>query len=381
MQARANARIRRIHQERDQKKPGEALDKLKEAIGDYRQALEANQENSLARAQLAAALMESGQFKQAVGELEHVLKLDENYPDLLLKRAQALMKSGEGRPDRAYADFLAAGRLFKGRGLFDDADTAYSGAVGLLKDGVEGSRQDQAKVHAELAEVQENRAFVAGNEDRRRKLFRAACEHFSAATNLDEKVLSNWDGLARCQTLLKEWKEARETYEKALKLSPGHLALTESLALVLIQLKEWDEAARRYLAIIEVQPKVLLYRLNLAAIYLQPIPPEKNVRPERLEMALSSLEAASKVEGLSQQSFLWPSLAAVQLAAGKVDEYKATRTRMFEASKTSVGDDANEEANNLAWAAAFAEDTPEGAGARSSWPSRPFPAHRKIPTI
>ena len=122
---------------------------------------------------------------------------------------------------------------------------------------------------------------------------------------------------------------------------------------MLVQLKEWDEAAKAYQAIIQHQPKVLAYHLYLAAIYLQPFPPS----PERLEVALLRLEDASKLEGLSQQSFLWARLAVLRLAAGRLDEYKAARTRMLEASKNAVG----EEANNAAWAAAFAKDTPEGA--------------------
>ena len=120
--------------------------------------LKANQDNGLARAQLAAAFMLSGQFKEALAEYDRAVKGDAKNPDLLLKRAQTLMQSDDRRFDRAYADYRTAGQLFRDRQRLDGAFQAYSGAVGLFKEGVESSRQLQAKVHAELAEVEENRA-------------------------------------------------------------------------------------------------------------------------------------------------------------------------------------------------------------------------------
>jgi len=310
LQARANARIQRSHLEKDQ-------NKLKDAISDYQQALQANQDNGLAHAQLAAALVESRQFKEAVAQFDEAVQLDEKNPDLLVNRAAALTKSGDRRFDRAYADFLTAGRLFKDRRLFDDADKAYSGAVGLFKDGVESSQQLQAKVHAELAEVQESRASVTFNDEQKREsYYQAACKHFLDATSLDDTVWTYWSGLARCHEHLGEWKEARQAFEKALKLNPGDPTLTVSWAESLVQLKDWDEAAKAYLAIIKHEPKELL----------------------------------------SQQSILWLRLAVVQLAAGKIDDYQATRDGMFEAFKTPLVNDAN----RVAWAAAFAKDTPEG---------------------
>ncbi|MFI5461294.1 MAG: tetratricopeptide repeat protein, partial [Isosphaerales bacterium] len=351
LQARANARIQRSHLEKDQ-------NKLKGAISDYQQALQANQENGLAHAQLAAALVESHQFKEAVAHFDQAVQRDEKNPDLLVKRAAAITKSGDRRFDRAYADFRTAGRLFKDRRLFDDADKAYSGAVGLLKDGVESSQQLQAKVHAELAEVQESRASVTFNDEPKRKsYYQDACKHFLDATRLDDTVWTYWSGLARSHERLGEWKEARREFEKALKLNPGDPTLTLSWARSLVQVKEWDEAAKAYLAIIQLQPRVLLHRLNLAAIYLQPTAPEKEVRSERLEAASLCLAEAGKEEYLSQQSLLWGRLALVQLAAGKIDEYQATRARMFEAFKTPLGNDAN----NVAWAVALVKGTPEGA--------------------
>ncbi|HKM55900.1 MAG TPA: tetratricopeptide repeat protein [Isosphaeraceae bacterium] len=349
-QARADARFQRSRQEKDQ-------NKLKQAINDYQQALQANQDNGLARAQLAAAFVESGHFKEALAEYNQAVDRDKKNPDLLLGRAQALMKSGDRRFDRAYKDFLTAGQLFKDRGRFDQAVGAYSAAVVLFKYGVGSSRQLQAKVHAELAEVQRTRADVALEITQKRNIYEDARKHFLDATNLDDTVWTYWSGLARCHERLEEWKEARQAFEKALKLNPGDPTLTVSWAGSLVQLKDWDEAAKAHLAIIQREPKVLSHRLRLAAIYLQPIPPEKEVRPERLEAARLCLAEAAKGEYLSQQSILWLRLAVVQLAAGKIDDYQATRARMFEAFKTPLGNDAN----NVAWAAAFAKDTPEGA--------------------
>ena len=58
-QARGYARFQQSNQGKDR-------DKLKQAISDYQQALKANQDNGLARAQLAVAFVLSRQFKEAV---------------------------------------------------------------------------------------------------------------------------------------------------------------------------------------------------------------------------------------------------------------------------------------------------------------------------
>ena len=67
------------------------------------------------------------------------------------------MQSDDRRFDRAYADCLTAGQLFRDRQRFDDAERAYANAVNLFKEGVESSRKRQAQVYADLAEVQEKR--------------------------------------------------------------------------------------------------------------------------------------------------------------------------------------------------------------------------------
>jgi WD40 repeat protein/tetratricopeptide (TPR) repeat protein len=348
--ARANARIQLSHTKHDQ-------NKQKEAASDYRRALQVNQDNNLARAQFASALVEARQFSEALAEFDQAVRRDENNPDLRVKRALAYLKSGDSR--LAYDDYVKAGELFKARKFFDDADKAYSGAVGLFKDGVESSAPSRAKIHAELAEVQENRANVTfNNKQQRASYYQAAGEHYLNATTLDDKVETYWSGLARCREHLGEWKAARLAFEKALELNPENPMLTESRARSLVQLKEWDEAAKAYQAITDREKTpTLLNRLRLAAIYLQPVPPEKVASPERLKAASLCLAEATHDEYLSQQSLLWLHLAVVQLAEGKISDYEATRTRMFEAIKMPLVNDWN----NVAWSAAFARSTPEDA--------------------
>ena len=349
-QARGYARFQQSNQGKDR-------DKLKQAISDYQQALKANQDNGLARAQLAVALVLSRQFKEAVACYDQAVERDKKNPELLLKRVQALMQSDDRRIDRAYADCLTEGQLFRDRQRFDDAERAYGNAVNLFKEGVESSRKRQAQVYADLAEVQEKRATMTGNVAGNRELYLAACKNFLEATNLDGAVVTYWGGLARCHQQLAKWNEARQAYEKALQLNPGDPILTVSLANSLVKLKDWEKAAESYLKIIQSQPKVLWYRLRLAEIYLQPIPPEKEVRAARLEAARLCLAEAVKDEFLAKQSILWSHLAVIEVAAGKIADYQATRTGMFEAFKTPLGNDAN----SVAWTAAFAKDTPEGA--------------------
>jgi len=360
LQARANARIHLSRPKNDRNKLDQ--NKLSEAISDYLQVLKTDKDNGLARAQLAAAYVESVQFKEALAEYDWAIERDTKNPDLLLKRAQAQllkraqahMNSGDRGLERAYTDFLAAGHLFRDLQRLDDAEKAYSGAVGLFNAAIEISRVQQAKVHAELAEIQERRASLPANTARNRDLYAAAIKHFSEATVLDGTNWTYWSGLARCHERLEEWKEARQAFEKALKLNPGDPILTASWAGTLVKLKDWEKAAEAYLKIIQSQPKVLSHRLRLAEIYLQPIPPEKEVRAGRLEAARLCVAEAVNDEFLAKQSFLWSQLAVIEVAAGKIAEYQATRDRMFELFKTPIGNDAN----NVAWVAALFKDAP-----------------------
>jgi WD40 repeat protein/tetratricopeptide (TPR) repeat protein len=358
--ARAEVRVQRSDQGKDK-------EKLKEATADFQQALQADPDNRIARALLADALVDSGQIEEALRQYGQALQRDPSNPDLLLGRAQALMSSN-GAAAAAYSDYLNAGRLFKSRRIFDAAEKAYAGAALLLDKGAESSPQRQAQVHAERAELLENFSLVAYNDaSKRKRRLEEACKEFSRATKLDATQSTSWSGLARCRTRLGEWDEARHAYEQALKLSPDDSALTTSWARFLVSRKDWEEAAKAYPAVIKHEPKVLLHRLRLAEIYLQPIPPETKLRPDRLEAARACVaDAIKEDEYLSKQSILWAHLAVVQLAAGRTDDYRATRARMFEAFKSPLGVDAN----NVAWAASFAPDSSDATERAMTWAAK-----------
>jgi tetratricopeptide (TPR) repeat protein len=174
-----------------------------------------------------------------------------------------------------------------------------------------------------------------------------ACDQFKNAKELDDKDWTHWSGLARCLQRLGELREAREAFKQALILNPNDLDLAKSKAACLIQLNEWKEAAEVYRVLEDRQPKDLPHRLRLAEIYLQPTPPDTEVRPEELEKSRSCLAKASK--DFPEASIVLLRLAIVQRAAGKTDEYQVTLDRMF-----SLRDPTAETAYNVAWAVAFA---------------------------
>jgi WD40 repeat protein/tetratricopeptide (TPR) repeat protein len=377
--ARAEARLQQGH-----------ANKLEEAISDCLQALKMNRYDGLAHALLAQAYFKTEKFpKEAVQAYDEAVKRIGQNPDLLLKRAKAREKLENRRFDLEYDDFLTAGRLFKEKGDFERAAGAYHAAVMLFCKGVESSRHVRAKVHAELAELQEIRAAMASDATQRQNLYKSAHDHFFEATEKDKTVWTHWKGLGRSrqrlgdfpgardafkeasrlngddldlakstaevQYQLKDWDTAVEAYRKLIKLQPNvshRLRLADSL----IQLRHWDDAAKEYNELIRLNSRNWLYRRRLAEIYLQPTPPDKVVGPERLEEARRCLDETAKDKYFSQQSEVWLRLAVVQLALGKFDEYKVTRDGMLEAFKYSTGVNAN----NVAWAAAFAKDTPEG---------------------
>jgi WD40 repeat protein/tetratricopeptide (TPR) repeat protein len=312
-----------------------------DAIADCLEVLKDNPEDDLALFRLAGAYMEAGQFSEAVSVYDKAEKRNPRTPELFLHRAESFMRLPEPPLDRAYHGFLTAGRLFKAGRRTDEADGAYHAAIKLMgKNGVEASRPEQAKVYAELAEVQMARGK-----------FGEASKSFKMATDLDKEVGAYWNGLARALERLPEprWKEAREPYDKALKYLPDDLVLAASRAEFLIRLQDWDKAAEAYEALVERDCRNLSYRTRLAAIYLQSATSDQKARPKQYEQALRCLEAV--VTDFPDDSVAWVRLAAAQVAAGKVEEYDLTRQRLLAVFKTPSGADAN----NVAWACAFAE--------------------------
>jgi WD40 repeat protein/tetratricopeptide (TPR) repeat protein len=334
--------------------------KLEEAISDYLHAVKANPHDGLTHAHLAVAYVKTGNLRRAVEEYDEAVRRDEQNPDLLLQRAVALMKLEDRHVTRAYTDYLAAGRLFKARQRYDDAEKAYYGAVGLFKHGVESSDQVKAKVHAELAELQVSRAVSGGDEKQREKYYHKASQHFLEATNLDKEVWTYWSGLARCLGSLNDWKQACDAFDQAIKRMPNDAPLARDRAEALIRRENWDEAAKAYRTIIELEPKIPVHRLRMAAIYLQPIPPNKKASPERLEEARRCL--AEAVKDFPREAIIWRRLAVAQLAARKIEEYQATCAGMFEALEVSTA----QVANIAAWVAALGKARPRPPNGLSS---------------
>jgi tetratricopeptide (TPR) repeat protein len=92
-----------------------------------------------------------------------------------------------------------------------------------------------------------------------------------------------------------------------------------------------------------------------------------------LEKALRCLAEATDKTEFRRNSTLWLRLAQVQLAAGRIDGYQATRNTLFETYKTAK---IPEDLNAVAWTAALAKDTKEGSKRAVSFAER---AHAVIP--
>jgi tetratricopeptide (TPR) repeat protein len=318
--------------------------KRETAISDYLQLLKSSPDDLLARYHLADAYLESQLFEQAVNQYNEAVKRDAHNPVLLERRAKALGKLANPAYKLEYDDYLAAARLFRELQQLEEAVGAYHAAVRLFKNGVESSPRIQAKVYAELAALQAIRG-----------LSQESVKNFQRATEKDETDWTYWSGLAHGHQRLRNLKEAGAAFDEAIKRRPNDIPLSRDRAEVLFQLRDFEKAATAYQAIIDLEPKVLSYRIRLAAIYLQPSSPGTKVRPEQLERARGCLAKAAA--DFPKDSSVWQHLATVQLAAGKIDEYKATRAQILKVFKTATGTDAN----NVAWTAVLAPDAPEGS--------------------
>jgi tetratricopeptide (TPR) repeat protein len=328
--ARAEARLR--------------LERHAGAIEDYQAVLKIDDEDGLTRGQLAYAYDQAGKPKEAAAEYDRMVAVDPQDPDLLLRRGLVLAKPVNSQFERAFDDYLAAARQFKSRWRLKEAGPAYDKALALCNKHVKRTREVQAQIHAERGEVH---TFLGENKD--------ALKHFTKATGLAPSVWTHWNGRAHSHQRLGEWERAVEASDRALRLGPEDLTLARSRAEALIQLGDWDQAAKAHQALFKRAPKVLSYRLRLAAIYLQPLPPGKPLRPD--QWAAASRCLAEAAEAFPNDSVVWMHLAVVHLAAGDVDAYRATRARMLERFQDAGGF----AANNVAWASSLAADTPDGS--------------------
>jgi WD40 repeat protein/Tfp pilus assembly protein PilF len=323
--------------------------KLQEAISDYHRSLQLDPSDDVARSKLGDAYLESGQVQLAVAEYDQAIQHDPQNPDFLLKRATALTKESNRPRSRAYADYLASARIFKDRRRPDQAMKAYSGALAMLGQGDDPPPAERAQLHAELAEVQAERAELARENDRK-KLYLEACKHYERAAELDNSTQKYWSSLARCYGRIGEWENVVTAMDKALKQNKNNLNLLQCRADALIQLRSWEQASESYAEIIKQDPQILGHRLRLAAIYLQAIPPD---RPANLGAAVDCLTQASK--DFDNESIVWVYLAVVQLASGKLEAYQAIQKKVLELFQ-NAGPDA---ANNAAWATSLATATRE----------------------
>jgi WD40 repeat protein/tetratricopeptide (TPR) repeat protein len=190
-------------------------------------------------------------------------------------------------------------------------------------------------------------------------LWRATRFHLNQALRLappgQQARLQARLALAKAHVLaeLGKWKEAAQVCNKAAHDHPKVVPLALFRAHIWVQLRQRHEAARAYLAIIALEPWDPTHRLRLAEVYLQPLKEGQPVGKEELEAATRCLTNATKA--IPSDSMVWVQLAAVQLAAGDVRGYQATRRHILKQFK----DRGPGAANYAAWAASLAADAPD----------------------
>lgn len=203
--------------------------KVKEAIVQFKRALEMNPEFSHAHNNLGIALARQGKIDEAIAEYEEALRLTPNYPEAHFNLGDALVR--KGRLDDAIAHYQASiqlrpdyaptrvhlGNALLLKGLYDEAIANYQKALQL------DPEVPDARHNLEVAIATKN--LLEGSSKKSKQ--NLAIEHYNRANGL-----------------LREGKfdEAAKEYKKALAFDPKFGRAHNNLAVALFMSGRYAEA-------------------------------------------------------------------------------------------------------------------------------------------
>jgi len=203
------------------------------AADNFRQAIRLHPDLAIAHAALSEALwqlyhrdLDAEILKQAEEQARVALEEDPNLPAAHVALARVLRSTGQ-----------------------------VEASIGSLEEAVR-DHPDPDQVYRELAESYERVGELEEAEG-----------HYRTATALDESDWLNWNKLGALLTKLGRLDEAREAFENAVRLAPGHInRALENLGTLYLYEADFDAAIETY----EKIPKPIPYALaasNLATAY------------------------------------------------------------------------------------------------------------------
>jgi putative PEP-CTERM system TPR-repeat lipoprotein len=296
---------------------------------------------------LAALYLRTGRATQAVETLESALRRAPDNPVLLRSAGEAQLAAGNA--NKAAQHYERANALDKGNMASQIRLAQVKYAAGdpgqAFKELESLSGADQSQYQADLALI---------TAHLRRGEFAKA---LAAVATLEKKQPNNpltYNIKGAAYAGMRDNKNARASFEKALEVQPGYFAAARNLALLDVQEQKPDDARKRYEALLAKDPKNEQLLLGLAELLVMSghSPDEvkaaidraiaavpKSTRPrlalisyfENLHDTKSALDAAKAAQtAFPDDTQVLEALGVAQRAAGQTDDALVTFKRMVQ---------------------------------------------------
>lgn len=227
---------------------------LREAIKHYRTAVKKNPHYDMAYNNLGVAYSKSGMVEEAISAFQKAIEINNRYPDAynnlgnaytlagkLPEAVKAYREAVSSKPDYASA-FNNLGNAYRSLNKYDEAAAAFERALQLDFDYHDLKRADifnsLGLVYYDLKRVD------------------SAIDAFKQAINLDTGLVKTYYNLGVALFGQGKNDEARDWYEKALKLKPDYGDVHNNLAIIYYLEKEYTKAVNHCDRALEMGAKI-----------------------------------------------------------------------------------------------------------------------------
>ena len=254
--------------------------KIKEAIEEFRKAVDVEPGSFSIHQSLGIAYFEAGAFSQAEKEFQTLLKIDAQNPDSY--KYLALLSLAQGETDKAEAyyrnvvglDPELADSYFALAGLYVRQKN-YSQAIQVLKKLIK-NKPENRKSYIQLAGV----LNLDGKKKEAARLLKRARLLFPDDQKMDF-------ALGAIYELQEKWSSAARVYEKLVEVQPNSISLNYRLARVYAELKQYDQVIERYQVILDLAPRDVR-TLSIAGLFFY--------RLEKKEEALKIFQKVLQID-------------------------------------------------------------------------------------
>jgi tetratricopeptide (TPR) repeat protein len=221
--------------------------KVREAIGQYEQALRLKPDSAEAHNNLGIALEQAGRAQEATEQYEQALRINPDYPDARNNLGIALM--GQGRLQEAIGHYEQALRI---KPDYVQAQCSWGNALlqaGRAQEAI-GHYEQALRLKPDYAEAHYNLGLGLVQVGRRQE----AIGHYEQALRLKPDYAEAHYNLGLGLVQVGRLQEAMEHWEQAVRIRPDYAEAHYNLGLGLVQVGRLQEAMEHWEQAVRIRP-------------------------------------------------------------------------------------------------------------------------------